>query len=153
MRCAAIHPCTALVVLLFVSACSSVPPPATEADVMQVVDAFYGGMKKGDKAAVMSTLAPDALFGEMGSLETRAEYEANHLPADIEFESQVTGTRGPVKVTLNDNTAWMVTTTEYRGTFNGNPVAFAGAQLMVLTRDDAGPWLIRSAHWSSRRLP
>ncbi len=119
---------------------------------MQVVDAFYGGMKKGDKAAVMSTLAPDALFVEGGTLETRAEYEANHLPTDIEFESQVTGTRGPVKVTFHDNTAWMVTTTEYRGTFNGNPVAFAGAQLMVLTRDGAGAWLIRSAHWSSRRL-
>lgn len=119
---------------------------------MQVVDAFYGGMKKADKAAVMSTLAPDALFVESGTLETRAEYEANHLPADIEFESQVTGTRGPVKVTFHDNTAWMVATSEYRGTFNGNPVNFASAQLMVLARDDSGPWLIRSAHWSSRRL-
>ena len=152
MKTAHIPSYVALLAVLFVSGCNSAPPPATEADIMQVVDAFYGGMKKADKAAVMSTLAPDALFVESGTLETRAEYEANHLPADIEFESQVTGTRGPVKVTFHDNTAWMVATSEYRGTFNGNPVNFASAQLMVLARDDSGPWLIRSAHWSSRRL-
>jgi ketosteroid isomerase-like protein len=141
-----------IVLGLFVSACTPAPPAPTDADIAKVVEAFYGGMKAGDKAAVMATLAPDALFVEAGKLETRAEYEANHLPADIEFENQVTGQRSPMKITFhNDNTAWMVATTEYHGTFNGNPVNFASAQLMVLTRDTSD-WLIRSAHWSSRRL-
>jgi ketosteroid isomerase-like protein len=144
----------AVLMALVVSACATAPAPATEADITKVVDTFYGAMKKADKAAVMSVLAPDALFVESGKLETRAEYQANHLPADIEFESQVTGTRAPMKITFHDdNTAWVVATTEYHGTFDGGPVNFASAQLMVLTRPaEGGDWMIRTAHWSSRRL-
>jgi hypothetical protein len=56
-------------------------------------------MKTGDAAAAMRVIAPDAAFLESGGLETRAEYEANHLPADIEFERAVTGKRGPWRVT------------------------------------------------------
>ena len=70
------------------------PAPPREADIRAVVDAFYGAIKSGDKDAAMHLIAPDAVFVEAGKIETRAEYEANHLPADIEFESQVAGTRG-----------------------------------------------------------
>lgn len=109
-------------------------------------------MKTGDKVAAMSVLAPDAVFVESGKLETRAEYEANHLPADIEFEAGVTGQRAPMRITFHDNAAWVIATTDYHGTFDGGPVNFASAQLMVLTREAAGPWMIRSIHWSSRRI-
>jgi ketosteroid isomerase-like protein len=108
-------------------------------------------MKTGDTAAAMRLIAPDAVFLESGKLETRAEYEANHLPSDIEFESQVTGKRGPLRVTFEGNTAWVIATTEYEGTFNGRPLNFVSAQLMVLTRD-SGDWRIRTIHWSSRQL-
>ena len=107
-------------------------------------------MKTGDTAAAMRVIAPDAVFLEGGKLETRAQYEANHLPADIEFERQVTGKRGPWSVTFEGNTAWAIATTEYEGKFDGDPVNFVSAQLVVLTRD-AGDWRIRSAHWSSYR--
>lgn len=137
---------------VLLSACTAAPPAPSEADITKVVDTFYGAMKTGDKVAAMSVLAPDALFVESGKLETRAEYEANHLPADIEFEAQVTGQRAPMRITFHDNTAWVIATTEYRGTFDGGPVNFASAQLMVLARDATGPWMIRSIHWSSRRL-
>ncbi len=152
MTTTARHPYAFLsLILLFTAACTpAAPPPPSESDVTSVVESFYGGMKKGDKAAVMATLAPDALFLESGKLETRAEYEANHLPADIEFESQVTGKRGPWRVTFEDDAAWVIATTEYDGTFDGTPVNFTSAQLVVLTRD-TGQWLIRSAHWSSRQ--
>jgi hypothetical protein len=98
----------------------------------------------------MSTIASDAVFVESGTLETRSEYEANHLPADIEFESQVTGKRGPWRVVFHGDAAWVIATTEYDGTFGRNPVSFVSAQLAVLTQD-SGRWLIRSIHWSSRR--
>lgn len=107
-------------------------------------------MKTGDTAAAMRVIAPDAVFLESGKLETRAEYEANHLPADIKFESQVTGKRAPMRVTFEGNTAWVIATTEYEGTFDGAPVNFVSAQLMVLSRD-SGNWRIRTIHWSSRR--
>ncbi len=136
--------------LLCAQACTSEPPPPSESEVAAVVESFYGAMKAGDPAAAMRVVAPDAVFLESGTLETRAEYEANHLPADIAFERQVTGTRGPMRITFDGNTAWVIATTEYEGTFEGSPVDFVSAQLMVLTRDD-GPWQIRTAHWSSRR--
>jgi|RhiMetdeSRZDD1v2_1073273.scaffolds.fasta_scaffold282953_4 ketosteroid isomerase-like protein len=137
--------------VLLVSACGA-PPPASpnESEVIAVVEAFYAAIKKGDPAAAMSVIAHDAVFLESGKLETRAEYEANHLPADIEFESQVTGKRGPMRVTFEGNTAWVIALTDYDGTFQGSPVSFVSAQLVVLARD-ADNWRIRTIHWSSRR--
>ena len=140
-----------ITIAMSLAACAPSPAPPNEAEVIAVLESFYGAMKKGDTAAAMSVIAPDAVFLESGKLETRAEYEMNHLPADIEFESQVTGKRGPWQVTFEGNTAWAIAMTEYDGTFNQSPVAFVSAQLAVLTRD-SGTWLIRSIHWSSRRL-
>jgi ketosteroid isomerase-like protein len=135
--------------VLCLSACAT-PPAPNPAEVTAAVESFYAAIRKGDAAAAMSLIAPDAVFLESGKLETRAEYESNHLPADIEFESQVTGKRGPIQVTFEGNTAWVIATTEYQGTFNGSEVDFVSAQLMVLTRD-TGEWRVRTIHWSSRR--
>jgi ketosteroid isomerase-like protein len=140
---------TATVVLS--TACGPPPPaPPNESEVIAVVESFYGAIKKGDAAAAMSLIAADAVFLESGKLETRAEYEMNHLPADIEFETQVNGKRGPMRVTFAGDTAWVIALTEYDGTFQGSPVSFVSAQLVVLTRD-SGNWRIRTIHWSSRR--
>jgi ketosteroid isomerase-like protein len=121
-----------------------------EAAIRDTLEAFYAAMKNGDRAAAMSHIAEDAVFVESGRLETRKEYEDNHLPNDIGFEKQVTGKRNPWKITIQDDTAWAIATTEYDGIFDGAPVAFTSAQLAVLSRD-AGTWQIRSIHWSSRR--
>ena len=137
---------TLLIITLPLIGCSPAQAPPSEAEVTAVVESFYAAIKKGDPAAAMSVIAPDAVFLESGKLETRAEYEANHLPADIEFESQVNGKRAPMRVTFSGNTAWVIATTEYNGTFDGSPVSFVSAQLVVLTRDDdrvlpeALPW-------------
>ena len=137
----------AILSVLWLSGCASQPP---DAEVGTALESFYGAMKQGDTAAAMARIAPGAVFIESGRLETRAEYEKNHLPADIAFEKQVTGRRGPLHVTVNGDTAWVIATTEYEGTFDGSPVDFVSSQLAVLTRQD-GAWLIRSVHWSSRR--
>ena len=134
--------------VLCAHACAPVPPP-NPAEVTAVVESFYAAIKKGDPAAAMSFIAPDAVVLESGKLETRAEYEANHLPLDIDFERQVNGKRRPMQVTFKDDAAWVIALTEYSGTFEGGPVDFISAQLVVLTRD-AGTWRIRSIHWSSR---
>ena len=125
-------------------------PPAREDEVVAPLQAFYAAMKTGDKAAAMAQIAPDAVFVESGKLETRAEYESSHLPADIDFEKQITGKRSPWQVKAQGDTAWVIATTEYDGTVDGAPLNFVSAQLAVLTRD-SGAWKIRSIHWSSRR--
>jgi ketosteroid isomerase-like protein len=140
-----------MALLFCLPACASKPPAHTEAEVASVFEAFYGAIKRGDATAAMSVIAPDAVFIESGTLETRAEYEKNHLPSDIEFERQMTGKRNPLRITFAGDTAWVIAETEYDGTFDGGPVSFVSAQLMVLTHD-AGAWRIRSIHWSSRPL-
>jgi ketosteroid isomerase-like protein len=136
--------------LIPVFACAPASGPQAEAEVTAVLDKFYGAMKTGDTVTAMSVIAPDALFVESGKLETRSEYETNHLPNDIAFEKQVTGKRGPLRITVLGDTAWVIAVTVFEGTFDGSPVDFESAQLAVLTRT-AGEWQIRSIHWSSRR--
>lgn len=123
-----------------------------DVDVRSTLEAFYGAMKNGDTVVAMAQIAEDAQFVESGRLETREEYEKNHLPADIAFEKQVTGKRTPFKVTINGDTAWAIATTEFDGEFDGAPVNFTSAQLAVLSRESEG-WRIRSIHWSSMRRP
>ena len=62
----------------------------------------------------------------------------------------MTGKRSPWQVKSQGDTAWVIATTEYDGTFDGSPVNFVSAQLAVLSRE-SGAWQIRSIHWSSRR--
>lgn len=133
-----------------VSFAACAPSPHRVEDVVAVMESFYGAMKTGDAAAAMQHIAADAVFVESGQIETRAEYEKNHLPADIDFERQVTGTRSPWDVKFDGDTAWGIATTEFNGTFENSPVNFVSAQLAVLTHEE-GQWRIRSIHWSSRR--
>jgi ketosteroid isomerase-like protein len=137
--------------LCWLPACGSTAPSHNDADVAAVLESFYGAIKRGDATAAMSVIAPDALFIESGRLETRAQYEMNHLPADIAFEKQVDGKRDPLRITFKDDAAWVIATTTYDGKFDGAPVQFVSAQLMVLTKD-GDAWKIRSIHWSSRPL-
>jgi ketosteroid isomerase-like protein len=140
------------VVVTFAAVCLSAcgQPVNDEAGVRTALESFYAAMKAGDTAAAMALIAEDAVFAEGGRLETRAEYEKNHLPADIGFEKEVSGKRGPLKITFKGDAAWVIATTDYDGTFEGAPVSFTSAQLAVLTRE-SGNWKIRSIHWSSRR--
>jgi len=126
-------------------------PAEDTAAVEAVVNAFYGAMKAADKAAAMALIAEDAMFVEGGRIETREQYEANHLPADVEFEQAVAGNRTSTKVTIDRDAAWVIATTEYHGKCENEPVNFVSAQLMLLTRQGSN-WRIRSIHWSSRRL-
>jgi ketosteroid isomerase-like protein len=147
---AAYRRCAALAaIILWLPACAAKPAVHSDAEVASVLESFYAAIKRGDAKAAMSVIAPDAMFVESGTLETRAQYEMNHLPADIDFEKQVTGTRDPLRVTFSGDTAWVIATTTYDGKFEGAPVSFVSAQLMVLTKD-ADAWKIRSIHWSSR---
>lgn len=142
----------AAIAAVSLSACATAPDTAQdEADVTATLDTFYGAMKAGDNAKAMSMIAQDAQFVESGRVETRDEYEKNHLPLDIDFEKQVSGKRGPLRIRINGDTAWVIASTEFVGTFDGRDLAFVSRQLAVLTREEAG-WRIQSIHWSSMPL-
>ena len=142
-----------IALLLF---CTSLVTPAAgqtpandEASVLAAVKAFHTALGAGNGAAAMELIAPDALMMEVGGMETREQYEKAHLPADIAFEKSVTVKRNTEKVVLRGDVAWVTTSADFTGTFEGRPVDFLGLELMVLSREPAG-WRIRAVHWSSR---
>jgi ketosteroid isomerase-like protein len=140
-----------LVIVLAVGldACTQKRDAATdEADIKAAIESFSAAMKKGDSKAAMALIAPDAGFVESGRRETRQQYEDSHLPGDIEFEKDNTGTRGPWTITINGDTAWGIAST----TYDAAAPPFVSTQLAVVTRGEDGKWLIRSIHWSSMRL-
>ncbi len=115
-----------------------------------VVRQFHDALVRGDSAAALALLAEDAIVLEAGTIETRAEYQRHHLPADIRFAQAVPSTRGSVRVVVAGDIAWITSSSETNGTFEDRPINGVGAELMVLSRTAAG-WRIRAIHWSSRR--
>lgn len=116
------------------------------------VHAYHQALEAGDSTAALALLADDAVILEAGGIETRAEYRANHLPADIAFARAVPATRSPLAVTIQGDVAWISSTSTSTGTYEGRDIRSQGAELMVLTRDGTS-WRIRAIHWSSRRRP
>jgi ketosteroid isomerase-like protein len=127
-------------------------PAADEAAVRAVVSGFHSGITSGAAAKVMALVADDALFLEAGTVETRAQYEKDHLPGDIAFEKGVTIKRSPIRIVIVGDAAWATCTSEYQGAFQGRAIDSLGTELMVLSRG-AGGWRIRAVHWSSRARP
>jgi ketosteroid isomerase-like protein len=122
------------------------------ADVTAVVQRYHDALATGDTAAALAQLAEDAVILESGSIESRQEYRAHHLSADIAFAKAVKTSRSPVRVSARGDVAWTTATTRTRGRFRGKPVNSTGAELMVLTRTADG-WKISAIHWSSREVP
>jgi ketosteroid isomerase-like protein len=142
-----------IVLAVGVDACTQKRDAATdEAGVKAAIESFYAAVKKGDPKAAMAMIASDGVFVESGRLETRQQYEENHLPLDIDFEKQITGKRGQWRIAVNGDTAWGIVSTEYQGEVDGRDVSFVSTQLAVVTRGEDGKWLIRSIHWSSMPL-
>ncbi|MDF1505449.1 nuclear transport factor 2 family protein [Roseisolibacter sp. H3M3-2] len=129
---------------------SGAPVGTDSAEAALTVTKFHQALARGDSAAALALLAPDATVLEGGSLETVAEYRAHHLPADIGFARAVPGERAPLRVRVQGDVAWVVGTSTTKGEYQGRPVNSAGAELMVLTRMPHG-WRIAAIHWSSRR--
>lgn len=131
---------------------SSRPPAAATAadslDVVHAVERFDSLLAAGDSGAALALLAPDAVILENGGMETRNQYRAHHLPADIQFLRAVRTTRDPVRAVVRGDVAWTTATSTSQGTFRERPVNSAGAALLVLTRESDG-WRIDAIHWSS----
>lgn len=123
--------------------------PSDSAEVVATIAKFHSALASGDSTGALALLTSDALIVESGSVETRPDYRAHHLPADIEFARAVASTRIVTRVTVQGDVAWVVATSTTQGQINGRAVNSAGAELTVLRRAAAG-WQISAVHWSSR---
>jgi ketosteroid isomerase-like protein len=124
---------------------------ADSAAVAQVIHRFHAALEAGDSVAALGVLSEDAMILESGVVETRAEYRAHHLPADIAFARAVPRESGPVRVTVRGDVAWAISESVVRGTYRERPIDSRNVELMVLERGSEG-WRIAAIHWSSRAL-
>ncbi|MHB1298326.1 MAG: nuclear transport factor 2 family protein [Gemmatimonadaceae bacterium] len=122
---------------------------ADSAAVAGVVATYHRALSSGDSTGALALLAADAVILESGGVESREEYRAHHLPADIQFAQAVPSQGATITVKVVGNVAWAWSTSTTQGEFRGRPVNSAGAELMVLTRVQ-GTWKISAIHWSSR---
>jgi ketosteroid isomerase-like protein len=116
--------------------------------VAAVVERYHRALTEGDSTAALAQLAADAVIVESGTIESREEYRAHHLPADIAYARLVKGRRSPSRVSIRGDVAWTTATSTMVGRYRGKPVNSEGAELMVLTRTRDG-WKISAIHWSS----
>ncbi len=134
--------------LIALASCHKPLPTAPDRDaVAGAVSGFHDALAKGDRAAALALLAPDAQILESGDRQTRAEYESGHLAADIEFAKAVPSTHGAMIVRQEGTVAWTTTTSQSKGRFNEREINSAGTELMVLSKTTHG-WRIRTIHWS-----
>ena len=128
---------------------SSVQGRGDSAAVAATVERFHAAVVAGDSTLALSLLAADAVVLESGGMETREEFRAHHLPADIAFAQAVKSERGPMRVFVRGDVAWVSSTSTTTGDYRGRPVNSAGAELVVLARVGQ-EWKISAIHWSSR---
>jgi ketosteroid isomerase-like protein len=120
------------------------------APVLSAARRFHELLAAGDSAGTIRLLAPDLVVVESGSIETRADYLAHHLNADIEFARAVPAKREVLSIKREGDVAWVVSSSVATGKMRDRQIESRGAELMVLSRSEQG-WLIRAIHWSSRR--
>jgi ketosteroid isomerase-like protein len=113
---------------------------------------FHELLAAGDSAGAVRLLAPDLVVVEAGYIETRAEYLAHHLGADMEFAKGVPARREVISAKREGDVAWIVSSSAASGKMHDRQIDSRGAELIVLSRSN-GAWLIRSVHWSSQRRP
>ncbi|HEX9893759.1 MAG TPA: nuclear transport factor 2 family protein [Gemmatimonadales bacterium] len=118
----------------------SAAAPSDSSEVAAIVERYH---------AALALLADDVVILESGGRESRDDYRAHHLAADIAFARAVLSQRGPMTVRVRGDVAWVTGTSTTQGEYRGRPVNSTGAELMVLSRE-AGGWRIRAIHWSSR---
>ena len=139
-----------LLSLLLCLAPATVSAQADSAYVVAVIEQFHAALAGGDSAGAMALLGPDAVVLEGGWVESREDYAAGHLTADMAYLAGMTTEVVSRTVTLAGDMAWVSTVSHTDGDYDGRAIKSRGAELMILGREGSG-WLIRAIHWSSGR--
>lgn len=122
------------------------------ASIKRTAEEFHDALAGGKPDAVMALLQPDVLIVEGGTVQTRDEYQSEHLSADITYASAVPGKQLDAKVRQAGDVAWVTSTFRVAGTFKDRKIDDVAAETMILTKTPEG-WRIRAIHWSSQKAP
>jgi ketosteroid isomerase-like protein len=128
------------------------PAAVDAATITSTAEDFHKALAAGEPDRVMSLLSADALIVEGGAVQTRDEYQREHLAEDIAYARAVPSTPRDVVIRQEGNVAWVTSTFRLTGEFHDRQVDDLAAETMVLKKIPAG-WRIRTIHWSSRKAP
>ena len=118
-----------------------------------VVDAFHAALKAGDLLEASNLMSADVLIFEAGGAQrSKADYAAEHLPADAAFEKGATSRILHRSGAAFGEVAWIATEGRLEGHSGGKTVERLTTETMVLRQTSEG-WRIVHAHWSSRAAP
>lgn len=124
--------------------------PAGTTTPGSTVDAFHQALATGQPKAALALLRPEALIVEEGTVQSRADYEKEHLAADIAYAGAVPSHQTSRKIMQSGETAVVISTYRAQGKFNDRTINSVAAETAVLVREKEG-WLIQSIHWSSHQ--
>lgn len=140
-------------ICLVISAKAADLNPSDADAITSVVEAFHKALIAGEPAKVMALLAPEALITEDGYIQTRSDYQHDHLGEDIAFARAVpVSSRRVALVRQEGKVAWVTATFRVVGEFHKKPVDSSSAETMILTKTSEG-WKIETIHWSSHSTP
>lgn len=122
------------------------------AAIKKTAEEFHQALARGKSDQVMALLQAGALLVEGGTVQTREEYESEHLPADIAYAAAVPGKQLSAVVRQDGDIAWVTSTFSVTGKFHDKTIDELAAETMVLTKTSSG-WRIRAIHWSSQKAP
>ena len=139
--------------LVFTTAFACGEPAAPDATaITAAAEEFHAALSAGKPDQALALLQPDALIVEGGTVQTRDEYQSEHLAADIAYARAVPSSLRNIVVHQEGDVAWVTSTFRMTGMFRDKPVDNLAAETMVLTKTSSG-WRIRTIHWSSHRTP
>ena len=119
----------------------------------RVVDAFHAALKAGDLSGASNLMAPDVLIFEAGGAQrSKADYAAEHLPADAAFEKDATVRTLHRSGAAVGEIAWIATEGRIEAHAAGKPADRLTTETVILRRTPEG-WRIVHVHWSSRVAP
>ncbi len=118
--------------------------------IQQTAEEFHQALGAGKAERVIELLQPDALIAEGGHVQTRDEYQSEHLAADIAFARAVPGKELSALVRQEGDVAWVTSTFKVSGRYKDKAINELAAETMVLTKTAEG-WRVRAIHWSSQK--
>ena len=135
------------------------PPPhapaaaALHGGPVAAVEDFHAALARGDAAGAASLLDPKATVFEEGYVERgKAEYTAEHLPADIAFTATMHERLDRRDVVSGTDMALVTSETRLTGVFKDKVVDRISIETMVVKRGPHG-WRIVHIHWSGHAAP
>lgn len=120
------------------------------AGALATIRAFHADLAAGRRAEAIDHMSSDARIFESGHAESRGDYLAHHLDADIAFAREVVRTIDTTASECHETLCVVMQRTRMRGTYRDKPIDLRGTETTVL-RKTGNRWLIAHAHWSTRK--